>query len=738
MIKSLLIAERPGTGRSQLLGILGRLGHAPDVDVADGAGVLERAALRRPEAVIVGTDPGFDPVRLVATLRTVLGGRVPILLVRDAAGSPGAAPAAAPAAALLDAGATAFLRSPLDRWEIEALLRGLSVQGIAQGMAQGASPGTVPDGGLAALVDALPLPAVVTMLDDGRIVCENALVRRALRAESVNAADVRAHHFYDDEADRDRFVAALRSGGGVAGYEIRMRRFDGTFLWALVAAQPLPAADGPLLLTIFIDVTERKTAQDDLVARERYFRRMADSMPAMLYVTDDRGSTVFTNRLSAVFTGLSADAMRGGAWLGVIHPDDREGIARTEADAVREQRGYEYEYRTRRADGAWRWTLNRATPYPDNSGRFGGLIGICLDITSRREAEQAVARMARTVAESNELARIATDGAGLGTWELDLLASQSKCSERSRAHFGLLPDEAMTDERFWRGVHPDDRERVRDAIAQACRPSGDGRYAAEFRIVRPDGRTLWLAAQGIAFFDGDGSDRRAVRMVGISMDVTDRRAADDRIKASLGEKEMLLREIHHRVKNNLQGLWGLLQIEAHQLRDSGLRARLDAISRRITVMGQVHQQLYGANNFARIDLNRQLGDLAHMLHALDADPERISLSVEVAPLTCDIDTAIPLGLIANELISNSLKHAFPDGRSGWLTVRMGNDRQGRVVLTVEDDGAGIPGPAGSHGGVGTMLVAALAGQIDGTIECREGGAGHSTSLSLAAGRFQPA
>jgi two-component sensor histidine kinase len=218
------------------------------------------------------------------------------------------------------------------------------------------------------------------------------------------------------------------------------------------------------------------------------------------------------------------------------------------------------------------------------------------------------------------------------------------------------------------------------------------------------------------------------------MDVTDRRLAEDRLRASLAEKETLLREVHHRVKNNLQGLWSLLQLEALQLRDPAMRARIEAISSRIVVMGRIHQQLYSSNDFAHIDLGRQLPELALGLLAMDGDPERIVLDLAVAPLACDLDTAIPLGLVANELISNSLKHAFPEGRGGRLSIRLAPMEDGRVALTVADDGIGMRGGQ-ETGGIGTMLVQALASQIEAEVEELPAERGHRTRVLVPGGRF---
>jgi len=184
----------------------------------------------------------------------------------------------------------------------------------------------------------------------------------------------------------------------------------------------------------------------------------------------------------------------------------------------------------------------------------------------------------------------------------------------------------------------------------------------------------------------------------------------------LADKDTLLREVHHRVKNNLQALWGLLQIERAQITDPLARHRLDEIGQRINVMGNVHRQLYTSGDLTHVDMGEHLDRLCQDLASLHGRPDQVTVRTAAEHLTCGLDTAIPLGLITNELVSNSLKHAFPDERRGTVEITLRRAGPGRVELRVADDGIGLPTCEGERPtGIGMTLIHALASQLEATV-----------------------
>jgi two-component sensor histidine kinase len=180
------------------------------------------------------------------------------------------------------------------------------------------------------------------------------------------------------------------------------------------------------------------------------------------------------------------------------------------------------------------------------------------------------------------------------------------------------------------------------------------------------------------------------------------------------EKEVLLREVHHRVKNNLQAMWGMIQVERSRLKDQEARDRLALVADRISVLGRIHQQLYTSGNFAEVNMGEHIDELCRNL--AEASGRRdLTIEVDVEALRLGLEVALPVGLIVNEIVSNSLRHAFPEGRGGQIRVSLRRQSSERIVLSVSDDGIGVDEGKTEPRGIGLTLVQALADQIEGTI-----------------------
>lgn len=214
------------------------------------------------------------------------------------------------------------------------------------------------------------------------------------------------------------------------------------------------------------------------------------------------------------------------------------------------------------------------------------------------------------------------------------------------------------------------------------------------------------------------TDNRIVRLE-IAIDETERKSIEDRLRASLEEKEILLREIHHRVKNNMTVIYSLLDLQSKFAYERHDRQMLNDAKARIKAMALIHEKLYRSPNLAKIDFSDYLRDiLNNIFMSYVQDPGRIALKIEVHDIALVIDDAIPCGLIINELVSNTLRHAFPEGRKGEITVGMRSYDNDMIELIVEDNGIGLPSDLDSRkkASMGLGLVDALVNQLHGKIE----------------------
>lgn len=205
----------------------------------------------------------------------------------------------------------------------------------------------------------------------------------------------------------------------------------------------------------------------------------------------------------------------------------------------------------------------------------------------------------------------------------------------------------------------------------------------------------------------------------LQVEIAERKRVEEQLRLSLAEKEVLLKEIHHRVKNNLQVVSALLELQAGSIRDSQARACFRDSQDRIRSMALIHEKLYKDSNLRGVHFGEYLHDLIqHLINTYLPDPDRISLRSDVGEVELEMDEAIPCGLIINELVSNALKYAFPDRRAGEIKVRMHSDDNGDSILTVADDGVGLPAGLDIHttDTMGLQLVSILAGQLRGDME----------------------
>jgi two-component sensor histidine kinase len=205
----------------------------------------------------------------------------------------------------------------------------------------------------------------------------------------------------------------------------------------------------------------------------------------------------------------------------------------------------------------------------------------------------------------------------------------------------------------------------------------------------------------------------------------ERKRAEEQVKASLAEKEVLLKEIHHRVKNNLQVISSLLKLQSQHLDDKQAEEIFKECQNRVKSMALVHEKLYQSRDLAKIDFAEYVHNLvAHVFRSYPTSLGNVGLKVNVDTISFSIDLAIPLGLLINELVSNCLKHAFPDERKGEIRVDLHLDGRDGYVLTVSDNGVGFPEGVDFQKTetLGLQLVNTLAGQLGGAVEVlRNGG-----------------
>jgi PAS domain S-box-containing protein len=336
------------------------------------------------------------------------------------------------------------------------------------------------------------------------------------------------------------------------------------------------------------------------------------------------------------------------------------------------------------------------------------------DITERKRAEEELRR-------SEEKHRMLFETMAQGVIFQDAddrIISVNPAAERILGlSFDQMQGRTSMDPR-WRVIHEDGSD-----SAAETRPSvialRTGKKAQEILAIFNPIKESWTWVSISAVPQFRPGESRPYQVYTTFEDITDRKQAEEVIRTSLREKEVLLREIHHRVKNNMQVISSLFNLQAGYIKDEEALRILKEGQTRIRSMALVHEKLYKSGDLSKIDLAGYIRSLlTHLFHAYLVDPSQVRLETELEDVPLDINTAMPCGLILNELISNALKHAFPSGRKGVLMIRLRRGENGAVELRIADNGVGFPKGLDFRrtDSLGMQIVNLLVGQLGGTIK----------------------
>ena len=338
-------------------------------------------------------------------------------------------------------------------------------------------------------------------------------------------------------------------------------------------------------------------------------------------------------------------------------------------------------------------------------------------LNARLEAEMLARGLAdAALRETGIRFKTVADASPLGIFVTDRDGQCQYTNLSYQAISGL--DHAQTLGEGWlHAIHPDDAARVAREWAQAA--AKDEPYRSEHRFRRADGSEVWTRVAAARMNDGE----QVLGYVGLVENITQARAQQQHIAAALGEKETLLREVYHRVKNNLQVIQSLLSLQRRTVPQGPVRIAIDDTVQRVRAMALVHEQLYKSANLAAVSLQEYTRDLLKQIgEGSGARQRHIAIYSEIATISTGLDNAVPFGLLLNELVSNCIKHAFPNGRSGEVRVILTRKDDGSALLKVSDDGVGLP-PGFEFDqceSMGLKLVMSLAKQLGGHIEVSAG------------------
>jgi PAS domain S-box-containing protein len=331
--------------------------------------------------------------------------------------------------------------------------------------------------------------------------------------------------------------------------------------------------------------------------------------------------------------------------------------------------------------------------------------------------------------ESEERLAEAQKLAHVGSYDWNITTNEEYWSDELYRIFGLGPQFELNHDTFLSRIHPEDLEYVSHAISEALNGNP---YYIDYRIILPDGEERTIYSQGGAIFDEKNTP---VRMRGIVQDITEHKKTEESLASIETARK---REIHHRIKNNLQVISSLLDLQAEKfanrkwIKDSEVIEAYNESQNRVISMALIHEELYKGGGFEMLNFSPYIEKLAENLfrsYRLGSTDVSLNIDLEENALF-NMDTAVPLGIIVNELVSNSLKYAFIGKDKGEIGVKLrrddnvecnkGGHRSTAFVLTVSDNGVGIPDNLVIEDldSLGLQLVTSLVDQLDGELELK--------------------
>jgi len=531
----------------------------------------------------------------------------------------------------------------------------------------------------------------------------------------------------DLEPDVAQFNRVL--GGEIEAYEMDKRfiRKDDRVVWTRLAVRCVREQDGKVryIIALLLDITDRKQAEEAIRESEERYRGLVQSSPDIVYTySNKRGGLFYSPRVEAVL-GYSAEHLLAHPflWNESIQPEDhlriRETIAASAMGAP-----FDVEYRIRDSAGNWRWFRDRSIRRRKMNGETI-TDGLATDITeSKRARDELLAANTKLDALWSTAAMTDADMKSLCD---HILSNIVRMTGSEYGFYGFInDDESVMTIHTWSGDAMKDctmvdkpqhfpigeagiwAEAVRQrkplilndyTVPHAAKKGYPGGHVALTRLmvvpIFSKGRIVSVAAVANRATDyGPADVSQIVAFLNGVQSIMDRKRAEDALKASLAEKEVLLREVHHRVKNNLAAIVGLLELQHKAVNDPAATEVLTDLAGRIKSMSLVHERLYLAENLSRIDLEDYIRALVSHIRTSLGSKSDLHCDVRATGVEIGLDAAIPCGLIINELVTNALKYAFPGGKpcrgADRCEIEVSVSREGAVyTLIVADNGVGL-------------------------------------------------
>ncbi|MBN2731038.1 MAG: PAS domain S-box protein, partial [Balneolaceae bacterium] len=483
------------------------------------------------------------------------------------------------------------------------------------------------------------------------------------------------------------------------------RTKEGQSIYVNIMSHPIKTEKKKCELIVARDVTKQVETEAKHREGQQILNLLTEKLPGTFYLFDTEGNMLRWNDYMEEISGYTSEEISNMSALDFFHPQDRPIIASAIKQVL--TKGYaELESRLKSKSGALIPLYIKASRV-QIKGKYR-ILGIGIDISSLQETQQKLE-------EANEKLNTAQRIARIGYWTHNLIEDKSEWSAELYNIWEVNPDTFKPSfERLLQTIHPEDRE-VFLKDAEEAFPDEDF-YDSEHRIITPEGKAKWILERITLHRDENGNP---LMLEGIAQDITEKKKQEQAVRESLEEKEALLAEIHHRVKNNLAIISGLLELGAMESDSAELKQKLKDSQTRINSIALTHEILYQQQHFSKIEFGENIKRL--VTKTVETFNGNVELRFDTALVELNINQALPCSLIVNEVVTNALKHAFDDSKDAVLEIELYCENE-EVYLRVSDNGNGLPEDLDFENPktLGLQLIDTLKDQLDAELKISTG------------------
>ncbi|AKB74168.1 sensory transduction histidine kinase [Methanosarcina lacustris Z-7289] len=517
-------------------------------------------------------------------------------------------------------------------------------------------------------------------------------------------------------------------------YETRVICADGVIRDFLFHKATYEDSSGEIagIVGVMLDITSRKEAEKYVRKSEERYRIAAEQTGQLVYDYETESKQIDWAGAIPQLTGYSPEEFRQiglESWIDHVHPEDRERVWKIHEVCRKNGEKYLEEYRFRRKDGSYFHVEDSGVYLKDDLSRVCRIVGVIKDITERKLASEKLQESeARYRSFMKNFRGIAFQ---MGP-DFTLILIDGNIEETA----GYRRKDFISGKVDWyQLVHPADLEKL---FENRERLANDSSLIIEheYRIRHRDGKLRWV--REIIQNVSDPAGRKRITQ-GTVYDISRQKEAEESLTKM---EEIRKKEIHHRIKNNLQVISSLLELQAEKFNDIEVLEAFRESQNRVATMAIIHEELYRSKNNETLDFSAYLQKLtADLFHSYTIRKGDVNMQLDIEEIFLGMDTAIPLGIIINELVSNSLKHAFPSGRKGEVCIKLCRteinsenksisniinnigakssvDKNIQYTLVVSDNGLGFPENVDfrNTSSLGLQLVNILVEQLEGAVE----------------------